>query len=123
MKDYQEWYEQKGNIIFGKIEKLYRRENDIIVIYTKGVEEEISKNYDRENRTEWMDFIYNIPRYAAVFNNDHQLVQKDILLPKGLIWSSVVNNKGEILALKNQDYFEVEEDFVTFYKLNLAVSN
>lgn len=123
MKDYQEWYEQKGNIIFGKIEKLYRRESDVIVIYTKGVEEEISKNYDRENRTEWMDFIYNIPRYAAVFNNDHQLVQKDILLPKGLIWSSVVNNKGEILALKNQDYFEVEEDFVTFYKLNLAVSN
>jgi hypothetical protein len=123
MKQYLEWDEQKGNIIFGKIEKLYRRENDVIVIYTKGVDEEISKNYNRENRIEWMDFIYNIPRYAAVFNNDHQLVQKDILLPKGLIWSSVVNNKGEILALKNQDYFEVEEDFVTFYKLDLASSN
>lgn len=123
MKDYQEWYEQNGNIIFGKVEKLYRRKNDVIVIYIKGVEEEISRNYDPENRTEWMDLIYNIPRYAAVFNNDHQLVQKDILLPKGLIWSSVVNNEGEILALKNQDYFEVEEDFVTFYKLDLASSN
>ncbi|SNS46873.1 hypothetical protein SAMN06295967_11070 [Belliella buryatensis] len=119
MKDYAEWYSQKGHIIFGKIEQLYRRENDIIVIYTKGVDEEISKNYSPDNHTEWMDFIYNIPRYAAVFNQDHQLIKNDIPLPKGLIWSSVVNNDGDILALKNQDYFGVEEDFVTFYKLNI----
>lgn len=119
MKDYAEWYPQKGHIIFGKIEQLYRRDNDIIVIYTKGVDEEISKNYSPDNHTEWMDFIYNIPRFAAVFNQDHQLIQNDIPLPKGLIWSSVVNNDGDILALKNQDYFGVEEDFVTFYKIDL----
>lgn len=119
MKEYAEWYPEKGHIIFGKIEHLYRRDKDVIVVYTKGVDEEISKNYSPENRTEWMDFIYNIPRYAAVFDHDHMLIKNDIPLPKGMIWSSVVNMNGEILALKNQDYFGVEEDFVTFYKLNI----
>ncbi|MCH7410890.1 hypothetical protein MM239_15890 [Belliella sp. DSM 111904] len=120
IKEYASWYERHGNIIFGKIEQLFIREHDIIVIYTKGVEEDISSAYNPENQSEWINFVSNIPRYAAILDHDHQLIQNDIALPKGLIFTSVTDNEGKILALKHQDYFEVEEDIVTYYKLNFT---
>lgn len=106
--------------IFGKIEQIYSREQDVLVVYTKGVEEEIVKQYDPEQRVEWMTFINSIPRFMAVLDKNHQLLQKDISVPLGIHFTSVCNSKGEIIVLKNQEFFGVEEDFTTFYKLNLV---
>lgn len=119
MDKYDQWDEKYSNIVFGRIEQIFKRENDIILIYTKGVSEEISKNYNRDNQEEYWAFRNAIPRYAAVFDSSHRLIQNDIELPKGIIISSVLTEKGEILAKKNQDEFEIEENFETFYKLQL----
>ncbi len=122
MKQYGEWEEKYSNLVFGRIEHIFKRENDIILIYTKGVSEEISRNYSRENREEYTAFRNGIARYAAVFDRSHRLIQNDIELPKGILISSVLTEDEEILAKKNQDAFGVEEAFETFYKLNLTNS-
>lgn len=113
-------YEGNRFNIFGKIEQIYSRKNDIVVVYTKGIEEEIASQYDPEQRVEWMAFINSIPRYAAILDTDHQLIQKDIPVPLGVHFTPVCNSKGEIIVLKNQEFFGVEEDFTTFYKLDLV---
>ncbi|MFC3416138.1 NHL repeat-containing protein [Algoriphagus hitonicola] len=115
-----DWYEEYANVIFGRIEQIYRRENDLVVIYTKGVGEEIASQYNRENTEEWMAFLESIPRYAAIFDGNHQLIQQDLLLPKGVRLSSIATSEGAIIAEKNQEYFGVEEDFLTYYELGLA---
>lgn len=119
MARYQDWYEAHRNVIFGRIEQIYRRESDVVVIYTKGVSEAISSQYSRDNREEWSAFLAGIQRYAAIFDNNHELIQKDILVPKGIWLSGVVHQNGAIIAQKNQEYFGAEEDFLTFYQLYL----
>jgi hypothetical protein len=106
--------------IFGKIEQIYSREQDFLVVYTKGVDEEIVKQYNPENRVEWTTFINSIPRFMAVLDKNHQLLQKDIPVPLGIHFTSVCNSKGEIVVLKNQEFFGIEEDFTTFYKLDFV---
>ncbi|SDC87690.1 hypothetical protein SAMN04488104_100859 [Algoriphagus faecimaris] len=120
MNRQSDWYEEFGNVIFGRIENIYRRENDVIVIYTKGVAEEIAEQYDRENWEEWLAFLESIPRYAAIFDDNHELIQQDLPLPKGVRLSSTVTSEGAIIAEKNQEYFGVEEDFLIYYELGLA---
>lgn len=105
--------------IFGKIEQLYHRVNDVLVIYTKGIPEERVKQQNREDPNQWMQFIYSIPRYLAIFDHHHQLLEKDILLPEHMIYTSVLNANGEILAIKNQESLGVEEEDVTVYKLRV----
>lgn len=110
--------QQEPNI-FGRIEHIYPLEQFTLLIYTKGVKKEISGQYDPAKMDEWMGFIETIPRYAAIFDTDDSLLQKDIELPKGLLFNGVSNGKDEILAMKNQVYFGTEEDIVTFYKLKV----
>jgi hypothetical protein len=106
--------------IFGRIEGLYPLTNHTVVIYTKGVKKEVSSQYDPEKMEEWLGFIEGIPRYAAILDKKDSLLQIDIELPKGLLFNSVFNNKDEIIALKNQDYFGIEEQNITFYKLKIG---
>jgi hypothetical protein len=50
--------------------------------------------------------------------NFNQL-QKDIPVPQGLVFTTIALENGEILALKHQDFFESEDDYVIYYKLKL----
>lgn len=120
MDKYDQWDEKYPNLVFGRIEHIFKRENDIVLIHTKGVSEEISKNYNRDNQEEYWAFRNGIPRYAAVFDHSHQLIKNDIELPEGVIVSSVLTKNDEILGKKNQDAFGVEDNFETFYKLQLT---
>lgn len=112
--------QQSEQNIFGKIEGLYPLSNHTIVIYTKGVKKEVSNQYDPEKTDEWMKFINGIPRFAAILDKNDSLLQKDIELPLGLLFNGVFNSEDEILALKNQEHFGVEEEKVTFYKLKIG---
>ncbi|WP_114747640.1 hypothetical protein [Pleomorphovibrio marinus] len=105
--------------IFGKIEQIYHKGDKILVIYTKGIPEERVKQQNREDPIKWMQFIYSIPRYLAVLDQNHLLLEKDILLPGHMIFTSVLSGKGEIIAVKNQESLGLEEDDVTVYKLNV----
>lgn len=113
-------YEANLFNIFGRFHELYTHDGMILVAYSKGVKEEIAMQYDPENRDEWGSFIQGISRYMAAFDSDHQLLCKDLPLPAGIHLTSVINNEGEILAIKNQEYWGVEEDFVTVYKMKFS---
>lgn len=113
-------YEANQFNIFGRFYEMYTHEGMILVVYSKGVKEEIAMQYDPEDREEWASLIQGIPRYLAVFDRNHQLLCKDIPLPTGIHLTSVINNQGEFLAIKNQEYWGVEEDFVTVYKIKFS---
>jgi hypothetical protein len=69
-----------------------------------------------------MDFLESLPKYAAVFDSEYNLVQADIELPSGTISTPVVNNVGQIFVQKNQRLLG-EEDWNTFYLLELNDGN
>ncbi|WP_194975630.1 hypothetical protein [Aquiflexum lacus] len=123
IENWEDYYEKSKFNVFGRIERLYALDEEILVVYTKGVPEDIARTNYSENMQERAEFINRIPRYAAVLDKSHQMLQKDIPLPKGMIFSTVVNNKGQIIALKDQEYFGVEEDVVTLYKVEIGKSN
>lgn len=123
IENLEDYYEKSKFNVFGRIERLYALDEEILVVYTKGVPEDIARTNYSENIQERAEFINRIPRYAAVLDKKHQMLQKDIPLPKGMIFSTVVNNKGQIIALKNQEYFGVEEDVVTLFKVEIGKSN
>ena len=113
-------YEANQFNIFGRFHEMYTHDGLILVVYSKGVKEEIAMQYNPENRDEWGSFVQGIPLYLAVFDSDHQLLCKDLPLPAGIHLTPVINNQGEILAIKNQEYWGVEEDFVTIYKMKFS---
>jgi len=113
-------YEANLFNIFGRFYEMYTHDGLILVVYSKGVKEEIAMPYDPEDREEWASLIQGIPRYLAVFDRDHQLLCKDLPLPQGIHLTPVINHQGEFLAIKNQEFWGLEEDFVTVYKLKLS---
>ncbi|WP_158859036.1 hypothetical protein [Lunatibacter salilacus] len=113
-------YEENLFNIFGRFHEIYTHDGMILVVYSKGVKEEIALQYNPENMDEWDLFVQGIPRYLAVFDRNHQLLCKDVPLPAGLHLTSVINSQGEFLAIKNQEYWSVEEDFVTVYKIKFS---
>lgn len=94
--------------------QLYRFDEKTIVFYKKGVPEEtvkldpIASNLEQMNQT-----------YAAVFDAEDKLIQNEIEVPEGLIFSRAMTEEGEILAKKDQVYLGVEEDEVIYYKLKV----
>ncbi|MCH7397205.1 hypothetical protein MM236_04355 [Belliella sp. DSM 107340] len=114
-----ELFSKLEKVISSMIEQLYAFDDKIILIYRKGVNENIVQNYNRENQSEWREFLESLPKYAAVFDSEYKLLQDDIELPKGIISTPVANKDGEIFVQKNQSYFG-EEDWNTYYKLKLT---
>ncbi|WP_057938362.1 hypothetical protein [Algoriphagus resistens] len=98
----------------GYIFQLYRYAGKTIVIYRKGFPEDLVLQSQADESVELVD-----KDFAAVFDEQNNLVMNEIELPEGLVFSSMITEKGEILAKKNQDFFGVEEDFVVYYKLKL----
>lgn len=105
--------------LFGRIEGLYPLSDYTILIYTKGAKNETLNQYDPEKSEELRDFIDGIPRFAAVFDKNDSLLQKNIELPKGVVFTGVYNSEDEIIAVKNQKYFGKEEK-TTLYKLKIG---
>ncbi|MBN3583727.1 hypothetical protein JYB64_15105 [Algoriphagus aestuarii] len=94
--------------------QLYRFDGKTIVFYKKGIPEEQVQNLLTEPNA---DFYENT--FAAVFDSENKLIQKGIEVPDGLIFSRAITENGEILAKKDQDFFETEEDQVIYYKLKI----
>ncbi|MFO7824527.1 MAG: hypothetical protein R6V72_11365 [Cyclobacterium sp.] len=67
-------------------------------------------------------FSLQITDYLAVFDREHRVLQKDIPVPQGITLSSAVDENGAFFGLKDQDYFGVEEDKVTFYQMKLIIN-
>lgn len=118
LKNPNEIYNKLEKIVPGTILQLYAFENKTVLLYRKGAGENIVQQYDRNNQSEWMDFMGNLPIYAAIFDLNHKLIQDDIALPSGSITTPVFTEDGQIVIQKNQR-LSGEEDWNTFYLLKL----
>ncbi|REG81727.1 hypothetical protein [Algoriphagus antarcticus] len=98
----------------GMIDQFYHYKRHTIVIYRKGIPEEKVLLNQTDPSVELVN-----KSYAAVFDEENNLLKNDIPVPDGLIFSRAITENGEILALKNQEHFGVEEDFVVYYKLKM----
>ena len=115
----EEYSELTKNNFPGTIREIYRSTDKTLVIYTKGISEELSREINRDESDGLRELEKLKKNYVAVFDGEFRLLKNDIPVPEGLEFSRVITEKGEILALKNQDYFGVEEEFVIYYKLKL----
>ncbi|MFO7826259.1 MAG: hypothetical protein R6V72_20150 [Cyclobacterium sp.] len=115
------YYEASLYNVFGRIQNLFVLDRQILIHYTKGIEEERAKSFPRNTMEESRAFLHQIKNYLAVLDREHRILQKDIAVPQGITLSSVLDEKGAILGLKGQDYFGVEEDKVTFYQMKLLI--
>lgn len=115
-EDYSELTE---NNYPGTIREIYRAKDKILVIYHKGIPEELARQVDRDEASGRRELEKLKQYYVAVFDGEFNLLQNDIPVPKGLIFTTILTEDGEILALKHPDFFETEDDFVVYYKLKL----
>lgn len=106
----------------GSIVEIYRGKGQTVVVYHKGVAEEVARPFDRNSREGRREIEDLKEKVAAVFDENWNLIIKDLSIPQGLIFTTVLTQDEEILALKNQDYFGTEEDAVIYYKLKLLES-
>jgi hypothetical protein len=118
------YWEANRNIIQGSIKEVFPLDSGIVILYAKGIPEEITQRYKQDDVEEREEMIQkHNPGYLAIFDKTHQLLTWDVLAPKGLIFTSIVNNKGEIIVLKDQEYYGLEDDFITFYRLRVNWSH
>lgn len=115
-----DYFELTRNVLPGSIQSIYSLEGKILVIYHKGLEEDIVRRFDRDSPEDREKLNFEKEYFIAVFDSDFQLIQNEIPLPDGLVFSSVINSNGEMLALKDQNFFGTEQDNVIYYKLKLV---
>ena len=103
----------------GTIREIYRAKDKILVIYHKGIPEELARQVDRDEASGRRELEKLKQYYVAVFDAEFNLLQNDIPVPKGLIFTTILTEEEEVLALKHPDFFETEDDLVVYYKLKL----
>lgn len=115
----EDYSELTKNNFPGSIRRIYRSTNRTIVIYNKGIAESLASQYDRDESSGRLELEKLKKNYVAVFDAYFNLLQNNIPVPQGLIFTTVLTEDDEILALKHPDFFETEDDFVIYYKLKL----
>lgn len=115
----QEYSELTKNNFPGTIREIYRTTDRTMVIYTKGITENLASPYDRDEATGRRELEKLKKNFVAVFDSEFNLLQHDIPVPQGLTFTSILTENEEILALKHPDFFETEDDYVVYYKLKL----
>ncbi|MBD8488280.1 hypothetical protein IFO69_05935 [Echinicola sp. CAU 1574] len=90
--------------------------NNIIVVYRNGIR---NTEYNEELVNDPLKSREVNPYYIAVLDKEHNLVDKSVALPLEAKMIKAVMPDGKIMASKNKYYFGQEEDFETFYLLEL----
>jgi hypothetical protein len=117
-----DFFDIAGKSYSGRINSITFDKNHIYMIYEKGFSEDFMNGLDKDARKRKKQIEDEKQNYLAVFDQTLTLQENDIPLPKGLIYTNIVTEEGEILGLKNQDYFEEEKDQVVYYKLKVIRS-
>ena len=93
-----------------------------VIVYRKGLTEEeqkyIKTNFPNQNKIEMER---KDAFYAVILDKDYNVLDSNVKFPMGVHYPNVVNKKNEIIALKNPDLFDVEENYVTLYRMELHI--
>lgn len=116
MNQSSEYWDINGNIIEGRITGLYPLEKGIMVIYRKGMDENITSGYNTDDREvrRLLDDNHN-PYLWAFFDYEMGAIAWNQACPEGIIWTSSYTKNGEIVGMKDQEFHGKEEKHQTFY--------
>ncbi|WP_209333028.1 hypothetical protein, partial [Lunatimonas salinarum] len=104
-----------------QIHRFLPLEDHFLVIYSKGLSPETKAVYDVSDPAQRMKLVYSFPMEMAVFDLDFTNLTVDQFTPKSMNpYSALVDSKGQILALKDQERAGIEEDFHTLYSYRLV---
>ena len=103
----------------GRINQLFVTEKGTVVYYKEGIEEEIFIQNELKLRE-------NYPNYKDFQNQVLKIIYQDSILSNEIIVPyhigyilNIENLDKPFYALRNDDFIGVEQDFLTFYKLQL----
>lgn len=112
-------FELETKTVAGRIYSIFPAESGFLVLYKKGFREDELLQFnlhDYEGREEMQR---SNPYFLAVFDPEFNLIRNELVLPKGIIYSDFLSPKGNLLGLKDQDYFGVEEEKVIYYEIGI----
>lgn len=118
-----EYFELERKTVPGRIYSILPSDHGLFVLYKKGLKEEELLQFELDNYEVRKEMESSNPYFLAVFDSEFKLIQNDISLPQGIVYSNLLSPNGNLIGLKDQDYFGVEEDKVVYYELGLESSN
>lgn len=117
-----EYDELRAKSVSGNIQSIIPTSDGYFVLYKKGLKEDEIKDFDLNSMQGRMAMQRSNPYFLALLDDEFNLIQNDIQLPKGVIYSRFLSPEGTLLGLKDQDYFGVEEDRNCYYFIAISVS-
>tara|TARA_R110001592_G_scaffold238127_1_gene497498 strand:- start:60625 stop:61815 length:1191 start_codon:yes stop_codon:yes gene_type:complete len=104
----------------GNINDILFMDDYTVIVYRKGLTEaeqaDIKGQFPSETKIEMER---KDAFYAVILNKDYKVLDSNVKFPEGVYYPNVVSNKNEIIALKNPDLFDIEENYVTLYRMEL----
>ncbi|EPR69144.1 hypothetical protein [Cyclobacterium qasimii] len=121
MKNSEQFFEINEGKRPGNINDILFMDDYTVVVYKKGLSEEeqkdIKANFPNQAK---MEMEKKDAFYAVILDKDFNVLDSNVKFPKGVYYPNVASKNNEIIALKNPDLFDVEEYFVTLYKMELT---
>lgn len=122
MKNSESFFDKNSGIRPGNINDILLLEDYTVVVYRKGLDEQSQNNIKAtfaENAG--LEIEKRDPFYAVILDDSFNVIFKDLEFPYGVYYPNVVNGANEMVSLKNPDLFDVEENYLTLYKMTLNV--
>jgi hypothetical protein len=116
------FFEENGMVYrIPQIHRFLPLKDHFLIFYSKGVSLETKATYDVSDPIQRLELVNSFPMEFAVFDLDYDNQAVDLPIPKSMDpFSALVNRKGQIVALKDQEHAGVEEDFHTLYQYRLT---
>ncbi len=107
-------------MIDGRMDSFYPCEDGFAVIYTEGIEEDIFAQYELKKPENFPLYPEHQRRIIKIMNTD-SVWSNEIVIPNRI--SHILNIESiskPFYALRNDEYIGEEQDYLTFYKLQLV---
>ncbi|WP_268034786.1 hypothetical protein [Algoriphagus sp. PAP.12] len=114
-----DFFDLESKTVAGRIYSILPTDHGFLAMYKKGVREDELLQFDLDNYEVRKEMESSNPYFLAFFDSEFNLIQNDINLPEGIVYSNFLSPKGNLMGLKDQDYFGVEEEKVVYYELEL----
>ena len=88
--------------------------NCTVIIYRKGLDEQVQKEITNNYRDNaGTEIERRNPLFAVVLDQELNVLSRDVLFPFASYYPNVINHNNGIVSLKNPDLFDVEENVLT----------
>ena len=110
-----------GNIMYeAEIEGVFSSDNTVIVYYSSGISEDTFKQFELKEPKNYYKYPEYRKVYLKIFNPDSGL-SNEIEIPSSIDFILNIESISKpFYALRNDEYIGEEQDYLTFYKLQLV---